>query len=226
MQLSITLVICIITVLVSIGAFNNQKITDDLIFYGPAISTRRQWYRMWTHGLIHADAAHLIFNMIALYSFGTGLERAFSSDCIFGSLGKIMYIILYLTGLAAASLPDLMKHKDDYHFRSLGASGAVSAIIFASIVILPTVGVGVIFIPGVRIPGYLFAVLYLAISYYLDKRGGGNINHGAHMWGPIYGLLFTIAFVTAMGHLNLIDNFKEQLQASNPFIPVGCGADS
>ena len=81
---------------------------------------------------------------------------------------------------------------------------------------------GVIFIPGVRIPGYLFAVLYLAISYYLDKRGGGNINHGAHMWGAIYGLLFTIAFVTAMGQLNLIDNFKEQLQANNPFIPVGC----
>src|SRR5690348_7758003 len=138
MQISITLVICIITVLVSIGAFNNPRIMDDLIFYGPSISVRRQWWRMWSHGLIHADAAHLIFNMIALYSFGTGLERAFSSDCVFGSQGKLMYILLYLTALPAASLPDLIKRKDDYHYRSLGASGAVSAVIFASIVILPT----------------------------------------------------------------------------------------
>jgi membrane associated rhomboid family serine protease len=221
MQLSITLIICIITVLVSIGAFNNQKIMDDLIFYGPAISQRNQWYRLWSHGLIHADAAHLIFNMIALYSFGTGLERAFSSTCLFGNLGKVMFLLLYLTALAAASLPDYLKHKDDYSFRSLGASGAVSAVIFASIVILPTVEVGLIFIPK-GIPGYIFAVLYLAISFYLDKRGGGNINHGAHMWGAIYGLLFTIAFVTAMGKLDLIENFKEQLQAAKPFIPSYC----
>jgi membrane associated rhomboid family serine protease len=221
MELSITLIICIITVLVSIGAFNNQKLMDDLIFYGPAISQRNQWYRLWSHGLIHADAAHLIFNMIALYSFGTGLERAFSSSCLFGGLGKLMFILLYLSGLAAASLPDYLKHKDSYHFRSLGASGAVSAVIFASIVILPTVKIGLIFLP-IGIPGYIFAVLYLAISYYLDKRGGSNINHGAHMWGAIYGLLFTIAFVTAMGKLNLLENFKEQLQAANPFIPAYC----
>jgi membrane associated rhomboid family serine protease len=221
MQLSITLIICIITVLVSIGAFNNQKMMDDMIFHGPSISQRNQWYRLWSHGLIHADAAHLIFNMIALYSFGTGLERAFSSTCLFGSLGKVMFLILYLSALAAASIPDYMKHKDDYNFRSLGASGAVSAIIFASIVILPTVKIGLIFLP-IGIPGYIFAVLYLAISYYLDKKGGGNINHGAHMWGAIYGLLFTIAFVTAMGKLDLIENFKEQLQAANPFIPSYC----
>ena len=163
---------------------------DDLIFHGPSISQRNQWYRMWTHGLIHGDAAHLIFNMIALYSFGTGLERAFSSTCLFGGLGKVMFLLLYLTALAAASIPDYMKHKDDYHFRSLGASGAVSAMIFASIVILPTVKIGLIFLP-IGIPGYIFAVLYLAISYYLDKRGGGNINHwsayvGRHLWVIVY----------------------------------------
>jgi membrane associated rhomboid family serine protease len=221
MEFSLTLIIVILTSLVSIGAFNNSKMMDDLIFYGPAISQRRQWYRMLTHGLIHADAAHLIFNMIALYSFGTGLEKAFSSSCLFGNLGKLMFLILYVTALVAASVPDLMKHKDSYHFRSLGASGAVSAVIFASIVILPTIGVGIIFLP-IHIPGYLFAVLYLAISAYLDKRGGGNINHGAHMWGAVYGLLFTIAFIYAMGQLDIIDNFKEQLKADRPFIPDYC----
>lgn len=221
MELSITIIIVIITVLVSIGGFNNQKIIDDLIFYGPAISQRRQWYRLLSHGLIHADPAHLIFNMIALYSFGTGLERAFSSSCLFGNLGKVIFLLLYVAGLAAASIPDLIKHKDSYHFRSLGASGAVSAVIFGSIVILPTIGVGIIFLP-IRIPGYIFAVLYLAISAYLDKRGGGNINHGAHMWGAVFGLLFTIAFMYALGHLDIIENFKDQLRADNPYIPVGC----
>lgn len=220
MQLSITLIIVIITVLVSIGAFNNQKTMDDLIFYGPAISRRRQWYRMITHGLIHADAAHLIFNMLALYSFGTGLERAFSASCLFGNMGRVMYLILYVTALVAASIPDLIKRKDNYHYRSLGASGAVSAVIFASIVILPTSKVSIFFLPG--IPGYIFAVLYLIISAYLDKRGGGNINHGAHLWGAIYGLLFTIIFVSAFGQLDMIENFKDQLGADRPFIPAYC----
>jgi membrane associated rhomboid family serine protease len=221
MELSITLVIVIITCLVSIGGFNNQKIMDDLIFYGPAISKRNQWYRLLTHGLLHADPAHLIFNMIALYSFGTGLEKAFSSSCLFSGMGKMMYVILYLAGLAAASFPDYLKHRDDYHFKSLGASGAVSAVIFASIVILPTVGVGIIFLP-IRVPGYIFAIIYLVISAYLDRRGGSKINHGAHLWGAIFGLLFTIAFVYAMGHLDLIENFKQQLRSDNPFIPDYC----
>jgi membrane associated rhomboid family serine protease len=221
MELSITLVIVIITSLVSIGGFSNQKIMDDLIFYGPAISQRNQWYRLLTHGLLHADAAHLIFNMIALYSFGTQLEKVFSSSCLFGNMGKLMFVLLYVVGLVAASIPDLIKHKTDYHFKSLGASGAVSAVIFSSVVILPTVGIGIFMIP-VQIPGYIFAILYLVISAYLDKKGGGKINHGAHLWGAIFGLLFTIAFVYAMGHLDLIENFKQQLKADNPFIPAYC----
>lgn len=221
MELSITLVIVIITCIVSISAFNNQKITSDLIFYGPAISQRNQWYRLFSHGLLHADAAHLIFNMLALYSFGTTLERAFNASCLFGSKGNLMFILLYVAGLAAASLPDLVKHKDDYHFQSLGASGAVSAVIFANIVILPTVGIGLFILP-IHIPGYIFAVLYLVISAYLDKRGGGNINHGAHLWGAIFGVLFAVIFITAMGHLDVIDNFKDQLRADRPFIPDYC----
>ena len=219
MDLSITLIIVIITCLVSIGGFNNQKIIDDLIFYPPSIS-HGQVYRFITHGLLHADIPHLAFNMIALYSFGEILEKqVFSYPCYFGSLGKLFFLLLYLGGLIIASIPDYFKYKNSYHFRSLGASGAVSAVIFSSIVLLPKSGIGIAFIPSLEIPGYIFAVVYLVISFYLDKKGGGKINHGAHLWGAVFGLLFTIGMVSVFGHVNVWNNFLEQLKASAPFLP-------
>ena len=218
MGLSITLVIVIITCLVSIGGFSNQKMIDDLIFYPPSIK-RGQFYRFITHGFIHADAAHLAFNMLALYSFGQLLEtQVFTYDCFFGSMGKLYFLMLYFFALVFASLPDYFRYKDSYHFRSLGASGAVSAVVFSSIILLPKSGVGILFIP-VQIPGYIFAILYLGISYYLDKRGGGRINHGAHLWGAIFGIGFTILMVYLFAHVDVFENFKEQLRATRPFLP-------
>ena len=103
MELSITLIIVIITVIVSIGAFNNQKTMDDLIFYPPAVSRRNQWYRFFSCGLIHADWGHLIFNMLALYLFGKNVETYFS--LIFGAMGKVIYLVMYVSGLAVSSPP-------------------------------------------------------------------------------------------------------------------------
>lgn len=219
MELSFTLIIVIITVLVSIGGFYNQKTKDDLIFYPPSIK-RGQVYRFVTHGFIHEDGIHLIFNMLAFYSFGELLEKSvFASSCFFGDRSTIFFLGLYFGGLIVASVPDYLKYKDAYHFRSLGASGAVSAVIFSCIIILPKAGIGFAFIPGIQIPGYIFAVLYLAVSAYLDKKGGSNINHGAHLWGAIFGLAFTIAMVYLFGNVDLWENFKAQLDASRPFLP-------
>ena len=160
------------------------------------------------------------FNMIALYSFGEAVETAlFSNHCFFGVMGKWVFLLLYITGLVIASIPDLIKHRDADHYRSLGASGAVSAVVFSSILLLPKLGVGIAFIPGVQIPGYIFAVLYLIISAYLDKKGGGNVNHGAHLWGAVFGLIFTYVAVTFFTQINVVENFKEQLQAAKPFLP-------
>ena len=214
MQLSITLILVIITCIVSISGFSSQKVIDDLIFYPPAIKRNNQWYRFITHGLIHGDIAHLVFNIIALYSFGTSLEIIFGFDCVFGPMGKWVYLLLYLTGLIVASIPDLLKHHDNYQFRSLGASGAVSAVIFAKILLEPKSGIGFAFIPGITIPGYIFAVLYLGISVYLDKKGGGNVNHGAHFWGAVYGLVFAFIAVSVWGTLDIMENLRNQFQAS------------
>lgn len=189
MELSITLILVILTVLVSIGGFSNQKIIDDLIFYPPAVAQRKQFYRFFTCGLIHADYGHLIFNMLALYLFGKSVEAAFVT--LFETGGRYIYLFMYVSALLISLLPTYFKHKNSYQYRSLGASGAVSAVIFAGLMLAPETEVYIFFIP-IPIPGFIFAPLYLLISAFLDKKGSGNINHSAHIWGSIYGLLFVI----------------------------------
>ena len=219
--MTITLAIIIFTCLVSISAFSNAKLMDDLIFYAPAIAKRRQYYRFLSHGFLHADYLHLAFNMIALYSFGRAVETTlFSSECVFGSKGKLFYILLYIGGLVVASIPDYLRHKDNYNYRSLGASGAVSSVIFAAIALLPQLPIRFFFIP-IDIPGYIFGLLYLAVSAYLDKRGGGNINHSAHFWGAAFGLLFTFVCGYLFGSMNMLDNFMRQVQSSD-LLPFQC----
>ncbi len=211
MEITVTLAITIITTAVSIWGFSSPKVIDDLIFFGPAISKQKQYYRFVTHGLIHADIMHLAFNMLAFYSFSDVLEKYFfASDLIFGKDGKWYLLMLYLGGLIIASIPDYYKHKDDYTFRSLGASGAVSAIIFAAIVLYPTLPISIMFIPY-GIPGWIFGILYILISAWLDKRGGGRINHGAHLWGAIFGIVYTVVFVSLKGHINIWQNFIHQI---------------
>ncbi|WP_121354540.1 rhomboid family intramembrane serine protease [Flavisolibacter nicotianae] len=189
MTLSITIIIVIITVLVSLGGFTNQKIMDDLIFYPPAVSRNNQYYRFFTCGLIHADYGHLIFNMLALYLFGKEVEAGFVS--LFGTSGRYIYLLMYITALLISLLPTYSRNRNNYHYRSLGASGAVSAVIFAGLMLAPETEVYIFFIP-IPIPGFIFAPLYLLISAWMDRKGGTNINHSAHIWGAIYGLLFII----------------------------------
>lgn len=189
MELSITLITVIITTIVSIGAFNSHKLMEELIFYPPAVSQRNQWYRFFSCGLIHADWGHLIFNMLALYLFGRIVEVQFVE--IFQQNGKPFYLVMYIAALGVSILPTYFKNKNNYHYRSLGASGAVSAVIFAGLLIAPYTEVIVFLIP-IPIPGFIFAPLYLIISAIFDKKGAGNINHSAHIWGALFGLAFVI----------------------------------
>ncbi|NOT51267.1 MAG: rhomboid family intramembrane serine protease [Chitinophagaceae bacterium] len=194
--MTITLIIIIITGLISFTAFSNQKIINDLIFYPPAITKHNQWYRFFTCGLIHADIGHLLFNMLSLYMFGEFVERSFSSELLFADKGKIFYIVMYMLALFVCLIPTFFKHKNDYYYRSLGASGAVSAVVFAGILLDPTVKIGFFFIPPV-IPGYIFGPLYLIISTVLEKQAKDNVNHSAHIWGALFGIAF-IAILAAI----------------------------
>ncbi|HSU51782.1 MAG TPA: rhomboid family intramembrane serine protease [Segetibacter sp.] len=206
--MSITLIIVIITCIVSFLALNNQKILDDLIFYPPAVTNQKQWYRFLTCALVHADYVHLGFNMFSFYSFGNYVEDAFKY--YFGTLGPVLYVALYVISQVLCLLPTYAKHKDDYYYRSLGASGAVSAVIFAGIFLSPLLPMGIMFIP-IPIPGFIFGFLYLALTAYLDRRGGGGINHSAHLFGALAGIGLVIVFGFAFAHENLLQNFIQQI---------------
>jgi membrane associated rhomboid family serine protease len=195
MHFSITTTIIIITVLVSLGGFSNHKIIDDLIFYPPAVTKQNQWYRFFTCGLIHADFIHLIFNMFVLYSFGDLVEGAFTQ--LFGPAGKWIYLGMYVSALLFSILPTYFKNRNNYSYRSLGASGAVSAVIFAALILEPAGQISFYFIP---MRNFIFAPLYLFFTAYMDRRGGGNINHSAHLWGSLYGLAFTIIACQLVGY--------------------------
>ncbi len=205
---SITIIIIAITSIISFSAFSNERLTGTMIFDPPAVSERNQWYRFFSCALIHGDFFHLLFNMWTLYSFGSFVELYFNA--IFGSLGPIVYVALYVISQFLCLLPTYLEHKHNHYYRSLGASGAVSAVVFAGIMLSPATGMGILFIPF-SIPGFIFGPLFLIVSAYIAKRGGGNINHSAHISGAVAGVGIYIVACFALTTYNPLTSFYVQV---------------
>ncbi|MGB8634683.1 MAG: rhomboid family intramembrane serine protease [Rhodanobacteraceae bacterium] len=178
-----TLIIIALTCIISFMAFSNRQLLDSLILWPPAVQ-RGQYYRLLSYGLIHADGTHLLFNMFTLFFFGRAMEPLYTA-----LLGPFGFAVFYVLGLLASILPTWLANRNNAGYRSLGASGAVSAVLFAYILIAPWSLIYLYFIP---VPAIVFAVAYIAYSVYMDHKGGGNINHSAHLWGAAYGVIFTI----------------------------------
>jgi membrane associated rhomboid family serine protease len=192
-QFPITFGLIIVNVIVSLIAMNNQDVLSKALMWPYGVKRYNQFYRFISSGFIHADYFHLFFNMFTLYFFGRVIELYFTA---FGLGGNIAYLALYFLGLIASDLPTYFKQKDNYNYHSLGASGAVSAIVFAAIVFDPWSS---IYLYGaLKISALLYAVLYITYCVVMSKRGGDNINHDAHLWGALFGLGATIALVAAM----------------------------
>lgn len=203
----ITIAIIIITAIISVMAFNNRALFDKLLFDPYRINHLRQFHRFFSHALLHADWAHLAVNMFVLYSFGTMVEEAFS--ILFGvGKGIYFYILLYVGGVFLSATPSYGKHKDNAWYTAVGASGAVSAVLFSSILINPLSGIRFILIPF-SIPAFIFGILYLIFSAYMSKKGQDNIGHDAHFWGALFGLAFTIIAKPALlaGFINQISTY-------------------
>ena len=192
-----TLFIIIITVVVSLLAWQSPQLMQRLIFYPPAVQ-RGQVDRFVTHGFIHADGMHLFFNMFTLYSFGQAVQGLFMSK-----LGSLGFVLFYFAALVVAIMPTYLKQKNNTRYSSLGASGAVSAVIFSYILMNPWSTLLLFVIP---VPAIVFAVAYVAYSVWADGQGRGSINHSAHLVGGIFGMLATIAIEPG-----IVANFFNQL---------------
>ncbi|WP_341839601.1 rhomboid family intramembrane serine protease [Chitinophaga caseinilytica] len=190
--MSITLIIIVITSLVSITTFTRPGDMEKLSFWPYQVNHRNQYYRFFTSGLVHRDFMHLFFNMLSLYFFGDYISFYFERV-----LGSVYYFpLLYVLGLVLPDVANYFKYKDVYGYQSIGASGAVSAVLFSCVLFDPWQKIGLyFFIPMWFI---LYAVLYLVYSAYMSRRGGDGIDHSAHFWGAVLGLVFPIVIKPAV----------------------------
>jgi membrane associated rhomboid family serine protease len=181
-QTPVASLIFVITIITTLMAFNNEHLLNNLILHPYSVYRKKKVYTVITSGLIHNDWMHLIFNMFSYYFFAFSLEKV---------MGHWQFGLLYAASLILSDVPTIFKHKNDYGYRCLGASGAVSAVIFAMILYTPGGGIQIFPIPF-TIPNIIFGPLYLVYCYYASKQARDNVNHDAHMYGALSGLVITI----------------------------------
>jgi membrane associated rhomboid family serine protease len=194
------------TALVSIQAFHNHDWLLKMQFNAYQIYHRKQWYRLFTHGLLHASWTHLIVNMLVLFFFGPNVEDYLSQilSPAWQPWSHLIFLLFYFTAIILASVTSLFRHKEDSWYNAVGASGAVSAILFFFIFMNPW---ELLFIYGIiPVPGIIMGVLYLIYSHYMSRKGTDNVNHDAHISGAVFGFLFPLLI-----NYRLIHYFIEQL---------------
>ena len=201
----VTLILIVITVAISLLCFSRPGLFEAMKFSAYDVWHRRQWHRMISYGAVHGGWGHLLFNMITLYCFGRIVEQYFGAA--FGATtGPVLYAVLYVTALAVSSVWDLIKFRDDPAYSAVGASGAVSAILFAAILFEPRMGIYIYLIP-IPVPAYIFAPVYLIYCIIMARKNMDNIGHSAHFWGAVYGLVFPLLL-----RPDIFTHFLSQLQ--------------
>jgi len=202
----VTIIIVVITSIISFIAFKNPVLMSRYDFSPYRISERKEYFRFISHAFLHADWIHLLINMVVLFSFGVYVEREFNLLENAGQIrsGLISFLLLYFSAIIISSITTFIKKRKDPYYIAVGASGAVSAVLFSSIFFSP---LEKILLYGILpMPGIVFGILYLAYSSYMGKKDKDHINHDAHLWGAIYGIMFPILLDPS-----LINRFLYQL---------------
>lgn len=189
-MLSITVIIVIITSGFSLLCFTNKNYFEKSLFIPYRIKNDKEYWRLFTHMFAHGDEMHLIFNMLSFYSFGEMIEQTFVMQYGY-VLGKSLFVVLYFGAGLFAEIYPYYRNKNNITYRSLGASGAVSAIIFSFIMMNPTAELSLFFLP-IPMPAIAFGVIYLGFEIYAHKQNKSGIAHDAHIGGAIFGILFTV----------------------------------
>ena len=191
--MSLTLALIGITVAISFYGYGHQDWQARLMMNPYAIRHKQQYYRLLTSGFIHRDHMHLLLNMLSFYFLGSMVERVFV--VLFGTTGSIYYILLYVMAIVVSDLPTYFKEKDNPGYNSLGASGGVAAVVFAFIILEPMQYICLYF--AICMPGFILGTLYIGYSYYQGRKSNDNINHDAHLFGALFGLVFCILIYPA-----------------------------
>jgi len=187
--MTITYFLIGITVLISWYGFNQTDVIRRYIMNPYLINTQNQYYRFVTSGFIHKDFIHLLWNMITLYFFGSLVEEIFRA--VFGAFkGNMYFIALYLLGIIVSDLPTYFKHRTNPGYNALGASGGVSSVVFVSIIFLPLNEICLYF--ALCVKGFILGILYLIYSYFYGRKTSSTINHEAHLYGALFGIVFCI----------------------------------
>lgn len=194
----VTIVIIAANAIISFKGFEDRLFFENYKFNIGSIR-RGEQIRMFSSGFLHVDITHLLFNMITLYFF---------ADAVIVALGSLKFLIIYIASLLVGNLLSLYFHKEEYWYNAVGASGAVTGILYAAILLQPEMSLYMFFIP-IPIPGYVFGVGYLLYSIYGMKNKIGNIGHDAHFGGAIGGYVVTLIlmpslFKTDLGHVALL----------------------
>ncbi len=201
-----TIIIIIITTLISIAALNNRELLTKLQFNAYQVYHRKEWYRLLTHGFLHANYTHLIVNMLVLFMFGTAAEQwlqVLKSDGMI-QYDKLVFVLFYLLAIILASSVSLFKHRDNAWYNAVGASGAVSAVLFFNIFFNPWEKLYVYAL--IPVPGIILGAVYLIYSHYMSKKDVDNINHDAHFLGAVFGFVFPMLL-----DFRLINHFMNEL---------------
>lgn len=198
----ITYIIIGITTLISLYAFKAPGLLSVCMMNPYSISQKQQYYRFLSSGFVHNDHVHLLWNMFSFYFFGTAIEREF--QVLFGTSAGLYFIALYLLGIIVSDLPTYFKHKDNPNYNSLGASGGVSAVIFAFIIFEPLALICIYI--ALCMPGFILGILYIIFSWYQARKSNDNINHDAHLYGALFGFIFCVIVAPSS-----IGDFFEQI---------------
>ena len=189
MESIILYIVLLSTVVISVMAFKDTSLIDKLKFNPAHIENSKEWYRFFTYGFVHADYMHLGINMWVLWMFGKGIIWYFTY--FFEGMVNLYFLALYVPAMIISVIPSFLKNRNNVFYNSVGASGAVSAVVYASIIIAPNSELYLFLIPF-AIPAWIFGIVYLIYTIVMDKRGDSKIGHSAHLWGAIYGLVFML----------------------------------
>jgi membrane associated rhomboid family serine protease len=187
----ITFIILAATVLVSWRAFEQSPLFEKLLHSPYRVKHNKQYYRLFSHMLVHADVMHLALNMFVFYSFGRVLESIFRAT--WGAQqGGILFTALYVLGGVAATLPSMRKHGDNYGYNSVGASGGVSSLLMAYMILFPLNEIAFFFIP---MPAFIGVFVFFLLEHFMKRNVRSNIAHDAHIWGALFGIAFVALVV-------------------------------